>query len=56
MLLWPFTFFIISIVEDFLGFKKTAGHTVKISKLLFFAFLVFFAVSLLLLQVSDSNL
>jgi uncharacterized membrane protein YtjA (UPF0391 family) len=47
MLGWAATFFIIAIIAGVFGFTGVAVATVQIAQVLFFLFLVLFAVSLL---------
>ncbi|MBI1328627.1 MAG: DUF1328 domain-containing protein [Alphaproteobacteria bacterium] len=47
MLGWALTFFIIAIIAGVLGFGGIAMATAGIAKLLFFIFLVLFAISLI---------
>lgn len=48
MLHWAVIFFVISIVAALFGFGGIASSAVGIAKILFFIFLVLFAVSLIL--------
>jgi len=48
MLSWALTFFIIALIAAALGFGGIAGAATGIAKILFFVFLVAFAVSLVL--------
>ena len=47
MLNWALTFFIVALIAGLLGFGGIAGASVGIAKVLFFVFLVLFALSLL---------
>jgi uncharacterized membrane protein YtjA (UPF0391 family) len=46
MLNWALTFLVIALIAGALGFGGIAGTAVEIAKILFFVFLVLFAVSL----------
>lgn len=46
MLQWALTFFVIALIAAVLGFGGIAGSAMGIAKVLFFVFLVLFAVSL----------
>lgn len=46
MLGWALTFFIVALIAGVLGFTGIAGAAVGIAEILFFAFLVLFAVML----------
>ena len=48
MLSWALTFLIIALIAAVLGFGGIAGAATGIAKILFFAFLVLFLVSLVL--------
>jgi uncharacterized membrane protein YtjA (UPF0391 family) len=48
MLNWAVTFLIIAIIAAFLGFGGIAGTSTEIAKVLFFAFLILFVVSLIM--------
>ncbi|CCK74182.1 MAG: DUF1328 domain-containing protein [Oleispira antarctica] len=48
MLHWALVFFIVSIVAALFGFGGIASSAVSIAKILFFIFIVLFAVSLIL--------
>ncbi|MCA9233982.1 MAG: DUF1328 domain-containing protein [Planctomycetales bacterium] len=48
MLSWALTFLIIALIAAVLGFGGIAGAATGIAKILFFAFLVLFLVSLIL--------
>ncbi len=47
MLSWSVTFFVISLVAAVFGFGGIAGSAVGIAKILFFAFLVLFVISVI---------
>ena len=47
MLNWALTFFVIAIIAAIFGFGGIAGSAVGIAKVLFFAFLLLFAISLI---------
>jgi uncharacterized membrane protein YtjA (UPF0391 family) len=46
MLHWALTFFVIALIAAVLGFGGIAGSAMGIAKVLFFVFLVLFAISL----------
>ena len=46
MLSWAFVFFIVALIAAALGFGGIAGAATGIAKILFFVFLVAFAISL----------
>jgi uncharacterized membrane protein YtjA (UPF0391 family) len=45
MLGWALTFLVVALVAALLGFTSIAGSAIGIAKILFFVFLVLFAVS-----------
>lgn len=47
MLSWALTFLVLALIAAVLGFGGIAGASVGIAKILFFAFLVLFLVSLI---------
>jgi len=48
MLSWALTFFVIALIAAVFGFGGIAGAATGIAKLLFFAFLVLFVLSLII--------
>lgn len=48
MLGWALTFLVVALVAAVLGFTSVAGAAMGIAKILFFVFLVLFAVSLVM--------
>jgi uncharacterized membrane protein YtjA (UPF0391 family) len=48
MLGWALTFLVVALVAAVLGFTSVAGAAMGIAKILFFVFLVLFAVSLIM--------
>lgn len=55
MLRWAAAFFILAIIAAILGFGGIAVATAEIAKLLFFVFLIVFAISLVMGLVSGRN-
>jgi uncharacterized membrane protein YtjA (UPF0391 family) len=47
MLSWAITFLIIALIAAVLGFTTIAGTSIGIAKILFFVFLILFAISLI---------
>ncbi len=47
MLNWSVTFFVISLIAAVFGFGEIAGSAAGIAKILFFAFLALFVISLI---------
>ncbi|MAT73144.1 MAG: DUF1328 domain-containing protein [Planctomycetaceae bacterium] len=54
MLSWALTFLIIALIAAVLGFGGLAGAATGIAKILFFAFLVLFVVSLIVPRFRSS--
>lgn len=48
MLGWALTFLVVALVAAVLGFTSVAGAAMGIAKILFFVFLILFAVSLVM--------
>lgn len=48
MLSWALTFLVVALVAAVLGFTSIAGAAIGVAKILFFVFLVLFAVSLVM--------
>jgi uncharacterized membrane protein YtjA (UPF0391 family) len=48
MLGWALTFLVVALVAAVLGFTSVAGAAMGVAKILFFVFLVLFAVSLVM--------
>ena len=48
MLGWALTFLVVALIAAVLGFTSVAGAAMGIAKILFFVFLVLFAVSLVM--------
>ena len=48
MLQWALTFLVLGLIAALLGFTTIAGASIGIAKILFFVFLVMFAVMLLM--------
>ena len=56
MLGWALTFLVIALIAALLGFTTVAGTSIAIAKILFFVFLVLFAVSLVMHLVRGRGL
>lgn len=54
MLSWALTFLIIALIAAVFGFGGVAGAATGIAKILFFAFLVLFLVSLIVPRIRSS--
>lgn len=55
MLRWALTFLVVAIIAALLGFTNIAGESMYIAKILFFVFLVVFAVTLVLGLISGKR-
>lgn len=56
MLGWALTFLVVALIAAVLGFTSIAGTAMGVAKILFFVFLVLFAVSLVMHMVRGRGL
>ncbi len=56
MLGWALTFLVVALIAAVLGFTTIAGSAIAIAKILFFVFLILFAVSLVMHLVRGRSL
>lgn len=55
MLRWALIFLVLALVAGLLGFTGIAGQSMSIARILFFVFLIIFAVSLVISLVSGKR-
>ena len=56
MLGWALTFLVVALIAAVLGFTTIAGSAIAVAKILFFVFLILFAVSLVMHLVRGRSL